>query len=53
MDTHEKKPRSKKQAPKEPKEVNKKDKIKHFCEIKYYLDYPEEIRNKMFIVRFD
>lgn len=53
MDTHEKKPKSKKQAPKNPKEDKKKEKIKHFCEIKYYLDYPEDIRNRMFTVTFD
>lgn len=39
--------------PKEPKERKKKEKTIHFCEIKYYKDYPEEERERMFTVRLD
>jgi len=53
MDTQEKKTTYKKKTTKPPKERKKKDKPVHFCEIKYYLNYTEEERDKIFTVRFD
>ena len=53
MDTQEKKTEGEKQTTKQPKERKKKDKPPHFCEIKYYLNYTEEERDKIFTVRFD
>ena len=53
MDTQEKKTHEKKQTTKQPKERKKKEKPVHFCEIKYYLNYPEEERDKLFTVRFN
>ena len=39
--------------PKQPKTPKEKKKPVHFCEIKYYLDYPPEERDKIFTVTFD
>jgi hypothetical protein len=50
MPTKIKEPKEPK-PPKEPKKNKKKE--AHFCEIKYYLDYTPEEREKMFTVRFD
>ncbi len=49
METVEKKPKQEK-----PKATprKKKEKPQHFCNILYYLNYPEEERKKMFTVEF-
>ena len=54
MDLKEKKTPSTKEKPlKQPKERRKKAPPPRVIEIKYYLDYPEEERDKLFIVSFD
>ena len=54
MDLKEKKTTVPKVRPmKQPKERKKKAPPPRVIEIKYYLDYPEEERDKLFIVSFD
>jgi len=40
-------------VPKEPKEPKRKPRNSGGCEIKYYLDYPEEERAKLFTLNFN
>jgi hypothetical protein len=54
MDSKGKKTTVTKEKPtKEPKERRKKAAPPRVIEIKYYLDYPEEEREKLFTVAFD
>ena len=40
-------------VPKEPKEPKRKPRNSGGCEIKYFLDYPEEERAKLFTLNFN